>query len=84
MNYLDLLKLGQYIPQIEAAIEVVKKYMNDPRVPQAIALIGDIEKDPEVKAAIATAELVAKTLTATGTTNEKASIGNKPGGAIGS
>ena len=82
MNYFDLFKLAPLIPQIEAAIECVKKYMNDPRVPTTIALVGEIEADSEVKAAIATAELVAKTLT-TGTTNEKASTGNTGGGAIG-
>ena len=82
MNFLDLFKLSNHIPEIEALISVVKKYMNDPRVPQTIALVGEIEADPEVKAAIATAELVAKTLT-TGTTNEKASIGTSSGGAIG-
>jgi hypothetical protein len=83
MNFFDLLKLEPMLPQIEAAIAVAKKYMNDPRTPQAIALVGDIEKDPAVKAAIATAELVAKTLTATGNANAKASIGNTGGGAIG-
>ncbi len=82
MNLLDLFKLTPLIPQIEEAIETVKKYMDDPRVPQTIALVGEIEADPKVKTAIATAELVAKTLT-TGTTNEEASIGNKSGGAIG-
>jgi hypothetical protein len=83
MNFFSLLKLEPLLPQIEAAIATAKKYMNDPRVPTTIALVGEIEADPEVKAAIATAELVAKTLTATGTTNEKASIGNTGGGAIG-
>jgi len=83
MNLFDLLKLGPYIGQLESVISVVKKYMDDPRTPEAISLIEDIEKDPEVKAALATAGLVAKALTATGTTNEKASIGNTGGGAIG-
>jgi hypothetical protein len=81
MNYFDLFKLAPLIPQIEAAIELVKKYMNDPRVPTTIALVGEIEADPEVKAAIATAELVAKTLQQ-GTTNGKTSVGNTSGGAI--
>jgi hypothetical protein len=83
VNFFNLLKLEPLLPQIEAAIATAKKYMNDPRVPQAIALVGEIEADPEVKAAIATAELVAKTLTAQGTTNETTSIGNKSGGAVG-
>ena len=83
MNFFDILKLEPMLPQIEAAITTAKKYMNDPRTPQAISLVQDIEKDPEVKAAIATAEEVAKTLTATGTTNETTSIGKKSGGAVG-
>jgi hypothetical protein len=82
MNPFNLLKLGPMLSRIEAAIVVAKKYMNDPRTPQAISLIQAIEADPEVKAAIATAEEVAKTLTATGTTNESTSIGNAGGGAI--
>jgi hypothetical protein len=78
MNPFDLLKLGGFIPQIEDAISTVKKYMDDPRAPQAISLISDIEKDPKVKAAIATAELVAKTLTATGTVNETTTADTYP------
>lgn len=83
MNFFDLLKLEPELPHIEAAVGVIKKYMNDPRTPQAIALIEAIEADPEVKDAIATVEIVARMLTAQGTTNEKASIGTTGGGAIG-
>ena len=83
MNFTDFFKLTPLIPQIESAIETVKKYMNDPEVPKAIALIEEIEKDPAVKAAIATAELVAKTLTQQGTVNEKGTTGTSSGGAIG-
>lgn len=83
MNLFNILKLEPELPHIEAAVAVIKKYVNDPRTPQAISLIEEIEADPEVKAAIVTAELVAKALTATGNSNEKATVGNKSGGAIG-
>ena len=83
MNFFNLLKLEPELPHIEATVALIKKYMNDPRVPQAISLIQDIESDPAVKDAITTVEEVVKILTATGTTNEKASIGNAGGGAIG-
>jgi hypothetical protein len=83
MNFFDFLKLGPQLQSIEAAISVVKKYMNDPRTPEAISLVKDIEADPEVKAAIIAAELAVKTLTATGTKDEKTSVGNAGGGAVG-
>jgi hypothetical protein len=67
MNFFDMMKLEPELPHIEAAVAVIKKYMNDPRTPQAISLIEAIEKDPEVKDAIATVEAVAKIVTAQGT-----------------
>ena len=83
MNFFNLLKLEPELPHIKTTVAVIEKYMNDPRVPQAISLIQDIESDPAVKDAITTVEEVVKIITAQGTTNEKASIGNKSGGAIG-
>ena len=82
MNFFDIFKLEPMVAEIGAAVGVLKKYMDDPRTRQAVSLIEDLEADPEVKAAIATVELVAKTLTATGTKNET-TMGTTGGGAIG-
>lgn len=57
------------------------------RLAKAATTIERLEKDPDVQDILKLVEelgaLVGKTQTATGTTNEKASIGNVGGGAIG-
>lgn len=84
MNIGNMFQLLPLMPRIQKMLATVERYQNDPEVGKAIDLIKKIETDPEVKDAIATAEEVAKILTATGTTNEKAtSTGNAGGGAIG-
>ena len=83
MNLGLIFQLMPLMPRIEKMLATVQRYENDPEVGKAIDLLKKIETDPEVKDAIATAEEVAKILTATGNTNAKASIGNTGGGAIG-
>ena len=57
------------------------------RLAKAATTIERLEKDPDVQDILKLVEelgaLVAKTQSATGTTNAKASVGNAGGGAIG-
>jgi uncharacterized protein YjgD (DUF1641 family) len=62
MNLSDMFKLMPLMDDIQKAVAVAQKYMNNPEVPRAIELIKQIEGDPEVKAALATAAAVAKVL----------------------